>query len=171
MRTFISRCLLAILLLAPVGAKAAQNSATRSASVLTTVTDGIALARTADLDFGSMVAGSSAGLVTVSSSGTRATTGGVSTVGGGFTPASFTVSIQQGNPNYAIQLPVGSTNLNGSAGGSMVVDSFESTPGGSGHVPPPIGFEVLTVGATLHVGANQVAGIYSGTFNITVTRQ
>ncbi len=172
MRTLISLGLLAGLITATAGAKAAQNSTTQSISASANVAGGISVARTKDLDFASLLSGITAGSVTVSSSGTRSTTGGASAVGGGFTPASFQVSITQGNPHYSIQLPVGSVTLSGT-GGSMLVDTFESTPGGPGFVgfAPGAGFQVMTVGATLHVPANQAAGSYSGTFTVTVTQQ
>jgi Domain of unknown function (DUF4402) len=171
-RIFASLAVLAGLLVAPLTATAAQNSATQSISVAANVVGGISVASTVDLDFASLLSGTTAGSVTVSSSGTRSTTGGASTVGGGFTPASFQVSITQGNPHYSIQLPVGSVTLSGT-GGSMLVDTFESTPGGPGFVgfAPGGGSQVMTVGATLHVPANQAAGSYSGTFTVTVIQQ
>jgi Domain of unknown function (DUF4402) len=119
------------------------------------------------LTFGNLISGTSAGTVNVSSSGATSTSGGVIAFGGGSAPASFTISIPQGNPNYTVLLAI-SANLTG-PGSSMVVDSFETTPAGSGHIRPPTGFQDMTVGATLHVAANQAPGIYSGTFDVTVT--
>ena len=119
------------------------------------------------LSFGTLISGPTAGTVTVTSAGATTTTGGVTAFGGGSVPASFTITIAQGNPNYTILLPL-SANLTGT-GGPMVVDSFESTPGNGGHIRPPTGFQSMTVGATLHVAANQAPGTYSGTFAITVT--
>jgi hypothetical protein len=120
------------------------------------------------LTFGNLISGSTSGTVKVSSSGAATTTGGVIAFGGGSAPASFTISIEKGNPHYTIQLS-GGTSLVG-PGASMPVDLFESTPpAGGGRISPPAGFEDMTVGATLHVGANQAAGMYSGTFDVTVT--
>ena len=119
------------------------------------------------LAFGSLISGATPGTITITSSGTTSTTGGVIAFGAGAAAASFTISIEKGNPNYSIVLP-SSANLIGT-GAPMLVDGFESTPGNGGHVRPPTGFQDMTLGATLHVGANQAAGTYSGTFNITVT--
>jgi len=127
----------------------------------------IQITNSVPLAFGNLISGSTSGTVKVSSSGATTTTGGVVAFGGGSAPASFTISIEKGNPNYSILL-ANSASLTG-PGGSMLVDSFESTPGNGGHIRPPTGFQDLTVGATLHVAANQTAGIYSGTFNVTVT--
>jgi hypothetical protein len=119
------------------------------------------------LNFGSLISGGAAGAMVVSSSGATSTTGGVVAFGAAATPGSFTITIEQGNPNYTILLPSAAT-LTGT-GANMTVDGFESTPGTGGHIRPPAGMQVMTVGATLHVGANQAAGSYIGTFNITVT--
>ena len=129
----------------------------------------ITIANDTGLAFGNLISGPTAGTVTVSSSGTISTTGGVIAFGGGSTPASFTISIDRDYENYTIQLP-SSANLSG-AGPSMVVKSFESTPGSGSHSRPRGGSQVMTVGATLFVAANQAAGSYSGTFNITVNGQ
>lgn len=119
------------------------------------------------LSFGTLISGPTSGTATVTSGGVTTTTGGVIAFGGGSAPASFTITIAQGNPNYTILLPA-SANLIG-PGGPMIVDGFGSTPGNGGHIRPPTGFQTMTVGATLHVGANQAPGTYSGTFDITVT--
>ncbi len=76
-----------------------------------------------------------------------------------------------GPKRFDLVLPSGSITLNGSSGGTMTVDTFISSPSGTGisasaSTPTP-----FTVGATLHVGGNQTGGDYSGTFSVTVVRQ
>jgi hypothetical protein len=130
--------------------------------------DDVTMTNQAGLAFGSLISGSTTGTVTVSSSGATSTTGGVIAFGGGSAPASFSISIDKGYNNYTIQLP-GTANLTG-PGVSMVVNSFESTPGSGSH-SRTTQFVVMKVGATLSVPANQVAGSYNGTFQVTVHGQ
>jgi hypothetical protein len=131
--------------------------------------DDVQIRNEVPLSFGNLVSGPTEGTVTISSSGGTTTTGGVVAFGGGSAPASFSISIARENPNYTIILPR-SASLSGT-GGSMVLDSFESTPKSGSNIRPPAGFETMTVGATLHVAANQPAGSYSGSFNIIVSSQ
>jgi hypothetical protein len=168
MRTFMSRCLLAGLLLAPAGAKAAQSKATRSASALTNVTNGIAVARTKDLDFANIVAGGAAGTVVVSPANVKTFTGPL-TFGNGLTSnASFNVTHPGGTFGliYGVVLP---TSINITRGASsMVVDNFNYDATLVDLFPILVRVDV---GATLHVGAAQPVGTYNGTFNVTITEQ
>jgi Domain of unknown function (DUF4402) len=135
----------------------------------------IAIAKTADLNFGSLTVSGSTGTAVVDpSTGNRTVTGGVSQIGAsGFNAAGFSVLLcgAGGPKRFDIVLPSGSITLNGSSGGTMTVDTFTSSPSGSGigastSTPTP-----FTVGATLHVGGNQTSGDYSGVFSVTVVRQ
>jgi hypothetical protein len=121
----------------------------------------------APLNFGSLISSPAAGTETVSSAGAVATTGGTIAFGNSAAPASFTISLDEGKTDYSILLPSSAT-LTGT-GASMRVDAFESTPPSGGRIKAKKGPQTMTVGATLHVGANQAAGSYSGTFTITVT--
>ena len=77
--------------------------------------------------------------------------------------ASFDVT-GDGNANYSITLP-SSTTLS-SGGNTMIVDTFNHDAGAS---PTLVGgSDTFNVGATLHVGATQASGTYSGTFSVTV---
>lgn len=126
----------------------------------------VSLRNNASLVFGSIIPVNTAGSVTVSSTATRTVSGVFAVFGAGFSPASFTVTIPTGSPQFSVVLP-GSMTLSDGRGHSMIVDRFESTPT-SGKVSRPQGTASVTVGATLHVGASQPAGPYSGTFQITV---
>jgi hypothetical protein len=168
MRTLISLCLPAVLLLAPAGAKAAQSSATRAANAVTNVTNGIAVTRTADLNFASIVPGAAAGTVVVSPTNVKTFTGPL-TFGNGVTSnASFNVTHPGGTfgTMYGIVLPATINITSGTH--SMVVDTFDWTPTIVSIFPILVRVDV---GATLHVGAAQAVGTYVGTFNITVTEQ
>jgi uncharacterized protein DUF4402 len=126
----------------------------------------ISISKTADLGFGTAFIGSSLGTVVVTPAGARTASGGV-TLGStsGVGAAQFTVS-GIALLTYHITLP--SSIALSSGGSSMTVNTFTSTPSGSGTFPLA-GTQTLTVGATLQVGAVQAPGTYSGSFNVTVS--
>lgn len=151
--------------LASMAATAAQAQATATATTGASVTiaDPIAITKTADLAFGTVVPSAAAGTVTVGTANDRTVAGGVSALGGTVTSAAYTVT-GYGNSTYAITLPA-SVSLSG-PGTAMTASSFVSSVGGSASLSGGSGG--FTVGATLSVGANQAAGAYSGTFDVTV---
>ncbi|SRR6266542_1037367 len=135
-------------------------------------TDGIAIAKTADLNFGSLVAGPSAGTVVIDpATGVRTSSGGVFLAGATANPAGFSVLIcaPAGPKRFTVVLPAAAV-LTRSGGGTMTADTFTQNPAnpipGSQTTPTP-----FTVGATLHVGANQLTGDYTGVFTVMVVRQ
>jgi hypothetical protein len=148
-------------------AQAGPASATANATA--DIVSNLTIANVTGLQFGKIVSGATAGTVTVSPTGTRTSSGGVSPVNGA-TPApsaaSFTVTGEAG-ASYAITLPTSAITLGNGAGGTMTVDGFTSNPDGTGTLAAD-GHQVLDVGATLHVGASQAAGTYSGTFSVAV---
>jgi len=85
--------------------------------------------------------------------------------------ASFTVTDSDPanlNKSFVITLP-DSANLSNGSGGTMQLTNFTSNQPGGGLFSGS--GQVLTVGATLTVDANQPRGTYSGTFNITINYQ
>jgi hypothetical protein len=124
------------------------------------------LANNTPLAFGSVIAGPTPGTVTISTAGVRTTAGGVVAYGAaGYNAATFTLTVWAGpNRNYRVILPANTT-LTG-PGTPMTVDTFTSNPS-SGTATLWVAVPI-SVGATLHVGANQAAGSYSGTFTLTV---
>ncbi len=129
-----------------------------------------AITPTRNLALGRFIA-ASGGTVVVTPAGVRSRTGAVVLLSGGtVSSAAFTLSESGNGKSLAwtsIALPASAT-LTGSAGASMTLTNFTSTPSGS-----LVGSAVteLAVGATLNVGANQRAGSYSGTFAVTVDYQ
>ncbi len=137
-------------------------------------TSSIAIVKTADLNFGTLGATATAGTAVINpATGARTVTGGVVALAGAFAPAGFNVLLcgAAGPKRFSVVLPSSAVTLTGSAGGTMTVDTFTQNPAGSipsGTNPPPTPF---TVGATLHIGANQTQGTYTGVFSVTVVRQ
>ncbi len=156
---------LAVLLSATLVRQTAQAAST-SADATATIVSTIGISKTNDLRFGNVAAGSSIGTVVQSPTGTRTKTGGVtlSNVNAGG-PASFTVS-GDGSASFAITLPGSAVTLSDGGTNTMTVDTFTSNPSGSGTLSG--GSQSVAVGATLHVGANQPAGAYTGTFSVSV---
>jgi Domain of unknown function (DUF4402) len=128
----------------------------------------ISVVKNADMGFGSLGTSASPGTAVLNATtGVVTVTGGVVNLGGTQTAASFTVSVPPpGNPSYTIVLPT-SVTLTGPGAATMSVDTFTSNPAccaGFGRS------QTVTVGATLHVAANQAGGDYSGTALFVVTR-
>jgi hypothetical protein len=127
------------------------------------------------MNFGNVVSSTQTGTVVLTSAGGRTVTGGAGTMGqaGTVSAASFDVTGQK-NATYSIALPLLAT-LNPQSGGSglpMTVTAFTSSL--TSTVLPIVWNGVLgtagtgsfNVGATLNVGLNQAAGLYTGTFPV-----
>lgn len=142
-------------------------AAAATANATATVIAPIAISKTADLAFGKFAA-STGGTVVMSAAGARSATSAVvlSTVTPGGA-ASFDVT-GDNNATYAITLP-GSISISDGAAtpNTMTVDTFTSTPSATGTLSAT-GAETVTVGGTLTVASAQVAGAYTGTFDVTV---
>jgi hypothetical protein len=163
---------LAILLAAFSNHSFAQASASATATASATIVTPISIAKATngDMSFGNIAVGASGGTVVLSPAGSRTETGGVTlptTVTGTVAAASFDVT-GQGNYTYAITLPSSAVTLTRSGGSeTMTIDNFTSTPDGTGTLSS--GSDNIKVGATLNVGASQVAGTYtSDTFTVSV---
>jgi Domain of unknown function (DUF4402) len=180
MRPRISRFVFAVI--AGGAALVSQNARAQSGQIQVTLLDRLSLVKTADLEFGTLVASATAGTVTVSTLGIRSVTGGVTPAGGTVSAAGFAgygrrtqqVIILFGAPSILI------TRVGGTQ--AMTVNNFTVNPvGGSGltqlgnsgrhRISSATGLFDFTVGARLNVGANAVPGDYVGTFNVTVNYQ
>lgn len=120
-----------------------------------------------DLDFGDLAAGVTAGTATVNANtNARTVTGGTVPVGGSPTAAIFFAA---GRPNriFIVQIPNGSITLSNGSGGTMTVSNW-TTNGPVNRNLGPVGVAIIRVGGRLNVAANQVDGVYSGTFDIRV---
>jgi hypothetical protein len=145
------------------------HAATRAATGRAVIITPLSLVNTAPLSFGALSSGGSAGTATVSITGVRTTTGGVTPLAGTVSAASFTgltdffpFLIVVSNPPASITL----TRVGG--GATMTVDNF-AVEGGTGlRLVATNSLFTFRVGGTLHVGANQAQGVYNGTFNMTV---
>jgi hypothetical protein len=129
------------------------------------------------MHFGTLgVAAGVAGTCVVSTAGERSATGGVnlSALAPLFSLATYTVT---GEPlyTYLITLPDDITVTHTNTVNTMVIGTLLALPASgieshtaTGTLIAVAGTNSFTVGGTLNVGATQLAGVYAGTFNVTV---
>jgi hypothetical protein len=152
-----------VIALFATGTAFAATSATANATA--NIVSSISISKSVDLQFGNVVSSVGASTVILSTAGVRTGTAILGNGGTGATAASFAVSGDTSS-SYAITLPSSATLTTTPGAETMTVDSFGSNPSGVGTLTS--GSQNLLVGATLHVGAGQVAGSYSGTFDVSV---
>lgn len=146
-------------------AGAFAQSANTTATATAVIVAPIAITRTADMNFGNIIADTDGGTVVLVPAGTRTLNGLTSpSIAGTVSAASFTVTGFDG-ATYSISLPANHTISSG--GNNMVVDTFTSNPSGTGTLTG--GTQTLNVGATLNVGSAQPAGTYTNATGFTVT--
>lgn len=149
---------------ASAASAATSATATASAEVLSTLTV------TADsaLRFG-QIAANTGGTVTVNGDSTVASTGSLISTGSR-APASFTVTGTPG-ASVAVSLPASATLTRSGGTETMSIAGFNSNRSGAFQLAAGTGAATFAVGGTLTVGSNQVAGLYNGTFSISVEYQ
>lgn len=140
-------------------AMAATASADAKAKILAPVT----VTKTADLDFGTIVTGTVADTVQISTAGAR-TCGTNLVCSGAVSAAGFTVDGTTGE-TVTVSIPASVTLTSGA--NSMSASLVRSAP----TVLLTAGVDSFTVGGTLSVAANQADGSYLGTFTATVNYQ
>jgi hypothetical protein len=124
----------------------------------------ITLTNLGGINFGKVLPYGSPGNVSVFSNGTYSTVNSYVSDATNIQASSWAVNGIPGAP-YAVTLPTSVTISNGSE--NMTVTNFNRS-GGVQLTLDAAGNSAFTVGARLNVGSNQPAGIYSGTFNVTV---
>lgn len=152
-------------------------------TIRTTIVPRLSMVKTADLEFGQIMASSTAaGSVTVSPSGARSAGGGATLAGGTVTAGEFTGF---GTRNQIVVFSFGApsvtlTRVSGTQ--TMTVDSFTlgatsadglNDLGNSGRwrITALNGQFRMPIGATLRVGAGQAPGDYEGTYTLTAIYQ
>jgi len=171
---FVSKryCTLMISLIIFCQAYAQVSSTVSSIGIDATIIAPISIENTGStpMDFGTISRSSTDGTVTLSPEGGRTTTGGASVLSSSsFSAAPFTVT-GENDASFNITLPADNTVEMTRLGGTetMAVDGFLHN---STLTLSSSGSESFSVGATLTVNADQIAGDYSGSFSITVAYQ
>jgi spore coat protein U-like protein len=148
----------------------AQSTATASSDASALIVKAIAITNDRALDFGTLVPTAAPGDVIITSDNTRPVITNVKYIGQAtdFSSALFTAT-GENTYSFSLTLPLdGVVNLSYD-GNDMAVKDFTSTILATGNTFPLSGIVEFGVGATLEVGANQVSGLYEGTFEVTVT--
>lgn len=158
---------LALAALVATGFAETANAATRAANGRARTLRPISLVNTTGLDFGRVIAGTTAGTVTIAAaSGARTRTGGVVLLGGTPASARFTAT---GTPAVNAFITIGTapvlTRLSGTE--TMAVSNMTLNGARTRRIPAS-GILDVRVGGRLNVAANQRDGIYQGVFNLTV---
>lgn len=159
----------------PGSAEGLQIPVSAPATITARVVSGLGIRKTQDLEVGTIRVGATAGSVTVGVGlpgvgPARTASGGVTLTASSFDPARFTVSKSGGVNLSRLQLSLPSRVVLGRIGGAETVTardfvgSFHDDCRGAGCD----GAMTISVGATLDIGANQPAGRYVGTFDVTV---
>lgn len=164
--------IIAIITLSIAFSTTASAQVTANAPTTATIVAPIGITKNVDMKFGNVAVSSTTGtvLMTASATPTRTPSGGVTLPAATGTPtaAKFTVT-GEGVYTYAITLPTSALTLDESGVGTatMTVSTFTSTPSATGTLTA--GSQIVYVGATLNVGASQVAGLYENTTGFAVT--
>jgi len=173
----LSKLALALGAMVMAGGAMAQSTANANGTANANVIRPISISAVNSLEFGNIAV--AAGDVTVSVAGERSFTNtqnnpGAANLGTTIRQATFTIG-GEGASTYAITLPANDVvTLITDGGGenkTMAVKSFLSDPATTGKIggtAGTAGTQTLNVGATLVVGAGQVPGSYTGTFNVVV---
>lgn len=161
------QCLCGALALA-VSTAAVAGSVTRTAGAQVGVLHPVSVIKDSDLDFGTVVTSATAGTVVLNPvNGSLTTTGGLTTAGTAAHAAVFT-STGSKNSVVIIRLPTAAITMTRVGGTETVTASTWTLDGAANRRIPANQTFDFAVGATLNVGAAQVAGTYVGTFQITV---
>lgn len=174
------KAVIAALGLFAVATAPAAYAATRGANAKTVVVSRLSFINAEELEFGTLLAGTTAGTVIVSPAGVRTKTGGVTLVGGLVQPARF-AGRGSINQTVLISLPTATSTLRRVGGTeTMTLDQLTigSTPTAvlttrpqAFRITSPTGIFNFPIGGRLSVNANQVPGDYVGTFAVTLNYQ
>ena len=143
-------------------------TASGSISATATVVQPLTISSTSTLNFGSFVAGTSAGTVTISANPYTRTSDNVRLVASN--PGSVSTVVVTGveNTGFTVIFPQ-TVSLSTSAGGaSMTLNTFTSSLLNNGGMVGTNGSQSFQVGARLNVGASETSGVYSGSVPITI---
>lgn len=157
---------IAIVMIAFSAKSFAQSAVTASTTAVLVIP--ISIAKTTDMNFGTVAASAASGTVLLDFADGRTTTGGASLPAGSLlqTTAVFTVT-GEGTSGFSIAIPSAAITLTGSVSGSMTVDNFIADLGASSTLVG--GSQTIKVKAILNVPANAVAGTYSNASDLLVT--
>jgi hypothetical protein len=140
-----------------------QQQATAGATLIHPLT----VTKLRDMDFGALSVGVAGTAVLEPNANALTTTGGVASIGGSPTCAQF-VGAAQSNSVVNIKIPTNTIALKRVGGTETMTVSNFTLQGQSKRALAKAQSFTFRVGGTLNVAANQVEGLYTGTFDVTV---
>lgn len=154
-------------LFAPATAMAAPKAPPVKPAAQAALLHPLTLVKLADMDFGYLAAPAAGTAVIEPAANTLSVTGGVIRLGGTPHAARF-AGATRSSAVVNIKVPVGGINITRVGGTqTILVDNFK-LDGQSKRTMAQAGVFEFNVGATLHPAANQVEGVYTGTFDVTI---
>lgn len=151
----------AVIALSPALALADSTATSTIEATLTRATD---VVNVAGLQFGTFALNDGAsGTLIVTPDGAASSTGGARALAGQGA-ALFELSGPTGT-GFALKMP-NMVQLSGQNGGTMTVTAFKTDCTGTQQFGA--GAKTCAVGATLNMGANSIAGLYRGSFDVSV---
>jgi hypothetical protein len=175
-KTFFFRFLsLGLAMSAVVAVHGTAEAANANGSARGQIRKPVTISKTADLNFGNVIRGTTAGTVTINArTGARTRTGGTVLQGAVFSRAAFTGTASGGRlVRFTVGAP--SVTLNGPGGATMTVNTFRISINGAAQqtlprnaTMPATGSSALNIGARPNVAANQADGDYTGSFALTM---
>jgi Domain of unknown function (DUF4402) len=138
------------------------------------------LTQVRDLDFGTVIRSATAGTVTVNAqSGARTRTGGALVLGNLTSPSGAFLATGTAGRIFRLALSAGTITLSRVGGGAtLTLNTLRVSHNGAAQQTAPRNFTLpasgvstIAVGGRLNVGANQLEGLYSGTFDVTIDYQ
>lgn len=158
----------AIALMAGITTNVVAQTATASAGAKIVVASTIE--KNTDLHFGTLSIPTAATTVTVTPLNVRTAAAGIILLPGSplSSAASYTVTGPSGG-FYQITLPASTTISNGTPAQDMTVNAFTCSEADPTNVALTATTGAFSVGATLNLVISQTAGIYTGSFDVTVT--
>ncbi len=166
MKTNLAKLLFLLLALPLIRMQAQTENTEAFANIVTPIT----ITETRNLHFGTISTSAALGTCTLDPAGGRTTSGGVTltSLSPTATSAAYTVTGTAGI-SYNISLPITNVTVTRNGGTqTMTINTFTSSKAGNSSTLSVTGSDTFTVGARLNVGANQIAGLYQGNFNVTV---
>lgn len=151
---------------------AAQGGVSSTASATTTIIQGMSVTNTSSLRFGAMIPGALGGTSTVAPNGSRSATGTITLLTSSSFPSSAASFNLLGAPNlaYTITLPTSVILTRQGGSDTILLAAFTSSPAASGSLSST-GSGTLSVGGTITITGSQAAGLYSGSFTVTLAYQ
>lgn len=142
-----------------------STTATATATIITPIT----ISNTIDMNFGNISVNATGGTVILTPGSSRSITGGLTLPNfnvGTVTAATFKAT---GTPDYTYSITLPSTPIIvKSSNNQMEVSAFISNPNSTGKLQLD-GEQIINVGATLTIPANQYAGVYVSEIPFTVS--